>query len=116
MNPLTGVLGEAWGLYRRFAARFLAIAFVLYFLTAVIVTILIMTTGATGYFLAAVVEFAATFLVQASMIKAVQDVRDGRADLSIDATVTAAARYLLPVMGAAILAGLGIGIGLVLLI
>jgi len=40
MNPLTGVLAEAWGLYRRFAAHFLAIAFVLYFLTAVIVVLL----------------------------------------------------------------------------
>jgi hypothetical protein len=26
MNPWTGVLAEAWGLYRRFAAHFLAIA------------------------------------------------------------------------------------------
>ena len=40
MNPLTGVLAEAWGLYRRFAAHFLAIAFLLYFLTAVIVVLL----------------------------------------------------------------------------
>jgi uncharacterized membrane protein len=116
MNPLTGVLAEAWGLYRRFAAHFLTIAFVLYFLTAVIVTILVQTAGAAGYFVASVVEFAATFLVQAAMIKAVQDVRDGRADLSMDATISAAARYLLPVIGAAILAGIGIGIGLALLI
>jgi len=28
MNPLTGVLAEAWGLYRRFAAHFFAISFV----------------------------------------------------------------------------------------
>jgi uncharacterized membrane protein len=113
MNPLTGVLAEAWGLYRRFAAHFLTIAFVLYFLTAVIVTILVQTAGAAGYFVASVVEFVATFLVQAAMIKAV---RDGRADLSMDATISAAARYLLPVVGAAILAGIGIGIGLALLI
>jgi hypothetical protein len=116
MNPLTGVLAEAWGLYRRFAAHFLTIAFVLYFLAAVIVTLLTMTAGATGYFLAAVVEFVAAFLVQAAMVKAVQDVRDGQADLSMDATVAAAARFLLPVIGACILAGIGIGIGLVLLV
>ena len=116
MNPLTGVLAEAWGLYRRFAAHFLAIAFVLYFLTAVIVALLTMTAGATGYFLAAVVEFVAAFLVQAAMVTAVRDVRDGRADLSMDATISAGARFLLPVMGACILAGIGIGIGLVLLV
>ncbi len=116
MNPLTGVLAEAWGLYRRFAAHFLAIAFVLYFLTAVIVALLTMTAGATGYFVAAIIEFVAAFLVQAAMVKAVQDVRDGQADLSMDATISAGARFLLPVAGASILAGIGIGIGLVLLI
>jgi hypothetical protein len=116
MNPLTGVLAEAWGLYRRFAAHFLTIAFVLYFLTAVIVAMLTMTAGATGYLVAAVVEFIAAFLVQAAMVKAVQDVRDGQADLSMDATISAGARFLLPVAGASILAAIGIGIGLVLLI
>jgi uncharacterized membrane protein len=116
MNPLTGVLAEAWGLYRRFAAHFLAISFVLYFLTAVIVVLLTMTAGSTGYFVAAIVEFVAAFLVQAAMVKAVQDVRDGRADLSMDTTISAGARFLLPVAGASILAGIGIGIGLVVLI
>ena len=116
MNPLKGVLGEAWGLYRRFAAHFLAISFVLYFLTAVIVVLLTMTAGAVGYFVAAVIEFIAAFLVQAAMVKAVQDVRDGSADLSMDATIAAGARFLLPVVGASILAGIGIGIGLVFLV
>jgi hypothetical protein len=116
MNPLTGVLAEAWGLYRRFAAHFLAIAFVLYFLTAVIVVLLTMTAGTTGYFVAAIVEFIAAFLVQAAMVKAVQDVRDGRADLSLDGTISAGARFLLPVAGASILAAIGIGIGLVVLV
>ena len=63
----------------------------LYFLTAVIVVLLTMTAGATGYFLAAIIEFVATFLVQVAMIKVVQDVRDGRADLSMDATISAGA-------------------------
>jgi len=116
MNPLTGVLAEAWGLYRRFAAHFLAIAFVLYFLTAVIVVLLTMTAGTTGYIVAAIIEFTAAFLVQAAMVKAVQDVRDGRTDLSLDATISAGARFLLPVAGASILAAIGIGIGLVVLV
>jgi hypothetical protein len=116
MNPLTGVLAEAWGLYRRFAAHFLAIAFVLYLVTAIIVAALTVSAGATGYFLAAVIEFIAAFLVQAAMIKAVQDVRDGQADLSIGGTISAAAPFLLPVAGASLLAAIGIGIGLVVLI
>ena len=116
MNPLTGVLAEAWGLYRRFAVHFLTIAFVLYLVTAIIVAVLTVSAGATGYFLAAVIEFIAAFLVQAAMIKAVQDVRDGRADLSIGGTISAAAPFVLPVAGASLLAGIGIGIGLVLLV
>ena len=116
MNPLTGVLAEAWGLYRRFAAHFLTIAFVLYLVTAIIVAVLTVSAGATGYFLAAVIEFIAAFLVQAAMIKAVQDVRDGRADLSIGRTISAAAPFVLPVAGASLLAGIGIGAGLVLLV
>jgi hypothetical protein len=55
-------------------------------------------------------------VVQASLIKAVQDVRDGRVDLDMSETVQAAAPYILPVIGAAILAGIGITIGFFLLI
>ena len=40
MSPLTGVLSEAWDLYRRFAAHFLLIAFVIYVITAVLVALL----------------------------------------------------------------------------
>lgn len=116
MNPLSGVLAEAWTFYRRFTAHFLTIAFVLYLVTAIIVALLTVSAGATGYFVAAVIEFIAAFLVQAAMIKAVQDVRDGRADLSIGGTVSAAVPYVLPVAGASLLAGVGIGIGLVVLI
>jgi hypothetical protein len=116
MNPLSGVLAEAWAFYRRFAAHFLTIAFVLYLVTAIIVALLTVSAGATGYLVAAVIEFIAAFLVQAAMIKAVQDVRDGRADLSIGGTVSAAVPYILPVAGASLLAGVGIGIGLVVLI
>jgi hypothetical protein len=55
-------------------------------------------------------------VVQASLIKAVQDVRDGRVDLDLSQTVQAALPYLLPVIGASILAGIGIAIGFILII
>jgi hypothetical protein len=54
--------------------------------------------------------------VQASLIKAVQDVRDGRVDLDLGETVRAALPFILPVIGASILAGIGIAIGFILLI
>jgi hypothetical protein len=115
MSPLTGVLTEAWDLYRRFAAHFLLISFVVY-LIAAILTALLSLAGVAGAIIGAVISFAATYVVQASLIKAVQDVRDGRADLDFADTVRAAGPFILPVIGASILAGIGITIGFILLI
>jgi hypothetical protein len=56
------VPAEAWGLYRRFAAHFLAIAFVLYFLTAVTVVLLTVSAGARGFALVTVPADLRTFL------------------------------------------------------
>jgi hypothetical protein len=115
MSPLSGVLTEAWGLYRRFASHFLLISFVIYVITAVLVALLSLA-GVVGAILGAIIGFAATYVVQASLIKAVQDVRDGRVDLDLSETVRAAGPFILPVIGASILAGIGITIGFVLLI
>ena len=115
MSPLSGVLTEAWGLYRRFASHFLLISFAIYVITAILVALLSLA-GVVGAILGAIVGFAATYVVQASLIKAVQDVRDGRVDLDLSETVRAAGPFILPVIGASILAGIGIAIGFVLLI
>src|SRR5499427_1308626 len=115
MSPLTGVLTEAWYLYRRFAGHFLLISFVIYLITAVLVALLSLG-GIAGAIVGGVISFAATYVVQASLIKAVQDVRDGRVDLDFSETVRAAGPYILPVIAASILAGIGIFIGFFLLI
>jgi len=115
MSPLTGVLTEAWALYRRFAGHFLLISFVIYLITAILVALLSLI-GVVGAILGAIISFAAAYVLQATLIKAVQDVRDGRVDLDLTQTVQAAIPFLLPVIGASILAGIGIAIGLILLI
>jgi len=115
MSPLSGVLTETWALYRKYAAHFLLIAFVIYLIAAVLVALLSLA-GLFGYFLGEIIELTAVFLLQAALVKAVQDVRDGRVDLSFSQTVQAALPYLLPVAAAGILAAIGITIGLVLLI
>ena len=115
MSPLTGVLTEAWYLYRRFAGHFLLISFVIYLVTAILVALLSLAK-APGVIIGDIISFAATYVVQAALIKAVQDVRDGRADLDLSETVRAAGPYILPVIGASILAGIGITIGFFLLI
>jgi len=115
MSPLSGVLGEAWSYYRRFAGHFLLIAFVIY-VGAAIVAALLGLAGGVGLFLGWIITLIAAFLVQAALVKAVQDVRDGRADLNLGETVSAVVPYVLPVAAASILAGIGIAIGFVLLI
>ena len=115
MSPLSGVLGEAWSYYRRFAAHFLLIAFVIY-VGAAIVAALLGLAGGIGLFLGWIINLIAAFLVQAALVKAVQDVRDGRVDLNLGETVSAVLPYLLPVAAASILAGIGISIGFILII
>ena len=116
MNPLSGVLGEAWQMYKAFARHLLTIAFVIYLIAAVIAALLGLVGGVIGALLGSLVGIVAAFLLQATLVKAVQDVRDGRADMSLGETVRAATPYLGRVAGASILAGLAISIGLVLLI
>jgi hypothetical protein len=115
MNPLSGVLGEAWQMYRRFATHLLTIAFIIYVATAIVAGLLSLA-GLFGALLAEIVELFAVFLLQATLVKAVQDVRDGRADMSIGETVSAATPYIWSVAAASILAGIAITIGLILII
>ena len=102
-------------MYKTFAKHLLVIAFIIYLGDASIEGLLALA-GTFGFWLGFVVSVVALFLLQATLVKAVQDVRDGRADMSISETVSAALPYLWPVAGASILAGIAIWIGLFLLI
>jgi hypothetical protein len=116
MSPLTGVLREAWATYKAYAAHFLLIAFVLYLVAAAIGALLTAVAGLPGAAAAAVINLFCMFLLQAALVKAVQDVRDGRVDLGLRDTLSAALPYVLPVAGASILAAIGIVIGFALII
>lgn len=116
MTPLTGVLREAWELYKTYARHFLTISFLLYLGESVIVAVLTRFAGLTGTFTSWIVDLFFMFLLQAALVKAVQDVRDGRVDLDLRATLSAALPYVLPVAAASILASIAIAVGFVLLI
>ncbi len=115
MNPLSGVIGEAWQMYKAQWKHLLAIAFVIY-LGAAIISAILGLLGRPGLYLALLVSILALFLLQATLVKAVQDIRDGRADLSISETVNQATPFLPRVIGAGLLAALAIGIGFALII
>ncbi len=116
MSPLTGVLREAWATYKTYAAHFLVIAFVIYLVAAAIAALLSAAFGLAGSAAASVIDLFCMFLLQAALVKAVQDVRDGRVDLDLRGTLSAALPYVLPVAAASILATIGIVIGFALLI
>jgi hypothetical protein len=103
-------------MYKAHAKHLLAIAFVIYVVAAIITAVLALAGGTIGILLGSFVSVVAAFLLQATLVKAVQDVRDGRADLSIKETVNEATPYIGPVALASILAGIAITIGLILII
>ena len=103
-------------MYKTFAKHLLAIAFVIYLVAAVITALLALAGGTVGILLGTLVSVVAAFVLQATLVKAVQDIRDGQVDLSIGQTVNQALPYFWSVAGASILAGIAITIGLLLII
>jgi len=109
-------LGGGWDLYKRFWKHFIPIAFVVYLAVAAIVLVLTLVLGWIGAIIGALVSIAGVFFLQAALVEAVSDVRDGKADLSIGETLGRVWPRLGTVIGAGLLAAIGIGIGFVLLI
>jgi hypothetical protein len=104
-------------MYKAHWQHFLTIALAVYATVAVISLILALLLE--DWFAAILVTFIsliATFWLQGALIKAVEDVRDGRPDLSFSETLGAVRPHLAAIIVAGLLAGIGIVIGLILLI
>jgi hypothetical protein len=117
-----GVLGEAWRLYTKFFTRFFVVAAIVFLIINLLGAVLgaIAGTGSGVRFLVAliatVVSLVGTFWLQGALVYAVDDVRDGRIDSSVGELFERVQPYLWTLIGAGLLAGLGIAVGLVLLI
>jgi len=110
------VIGEAWAMYRRYWKHFLSISFVVYLSVAVINLLLVLVVGWFGALIGAIISLIAAFWLQGALVRAVEDVRDGRADLSLGQTLQSVRPHLISLIVAGVLAGLGIALGLILLI
>ena len=102
-------------MYKAHARHLLLLAFVIY-LGAAVVAALLGLAGNVGAFLSWIASMFAAFLLQASLVKAVQDEREGRREMTIGDTVNAAMPFLVPVAIVSIVAGIAIAIGLILLL
>jgi hypothetical protein len=107
-------LSQVFSVYRDNAGVLLPVAFWLFLVVAIL-------NGIAGsslvlILISSVVGIAAGTLYQGMVVNLVRDVQDGRRDFSAGELLSSATPFILPLVGAGILAGLAIGIGLFLVI
>jgi hypothetical protein len=107
-------LNQIFSTYGRHADVLLPLAFGLYLIVAIV------TAVSSGSFLLVIVAYVlglvAGFLYQGTVVSLVRDVQDGRRDSSVGQLIEETWPVVLPLIGAGILAGIGIVIGFFLLI
>ena len=116
MSPTSGVIGEAWDMFKAHWRHLVPIALVVYVAVALISIVLVALLTWVGAILSAIISLIALFWVQGALVRAVDDIRDGRADLSMGETFERVRPQLPAIIVGGLLAGLGIALGLVLLI
>jgi hypothetical protein len=116
MNPTDGVIREAWGLYKTHWRHLLPISFVVYVTIAVVGALLAALLSWFGALIGALISLVGLFWVQGALTTAVEDIRDGRADLALGETFERVRPQLGAIAVGGLLAALGIFVGLVLLI
>jgi hypothetical protein len=110
------ILSHAWELYKAHWRHFIPLAFLVYVVVSLISLLLALALGWFGALLGSAIGLVGVFWLQGALCEAVADVRDGRVDLSISETLQRVRPRIAPLLGAGLLAGLGIVIGLILLI
>jgi hypothetical protein len=110
------VVREAWELYKGHWRTFVPLALIVYLILGAIALVLGLILGWLGILISALASIVGTFWLQGALVEAVQDVRDGKQDLSIGEMFERVRPRLGALIIAGILAGLGIAVGLVLLI
>jgi hypothetical protein len=115
-SPTSGVISEAWSLYTRHWRHLIPIAAVFYLGIGIVTFVLVALVPLLGVLVSAILSLIGVFWVQGALTRAVQDIRDGRADLSIGDTFSSVGNKVAPIAGASILDGIAIGIGFILLV
>jgi hypothetical protein len=117
------VLDETWTLFTRFFLRFFAIALVVFVTVNLLyglVDAAISSDNAGAALVVAVLALVTVVIgmtwLQGAFVYAVQDARDGSFDSSMGEVFSRVSSSIAPLIGASLLAGLGIAVGLLLLV
>jgi hypothetical protein len=117
VSPTEGVIREGWELYKAHWRHLLTISFVVYLgLSLISLLLSVIFVNWLAALLATAISLVGLFWVQGALVKAVEDVRDGRPDLSLGETFQRVQPQLGSIVVGGVLAGLGIFVGLLLLI
>jgi hypothetical protein len=103
-------------MYKAHWRHLLPIALVVYVAIALINLVLVLLLTWVGAILGAIVSLIGLFWVQGALVKAVDDIRDGRPDLTLGQTFERVRPQLISIIVAGILAVIGVLLGLLLLI
>lgn len=110
------ILNAALELYQRHWKHLIGIALSFYLVASSITLVLTIFLGRYGALAGAVILLIGIFWLTGTLVLAVADIRDGREDFTIGDTYSKVWPRVWPLLGASILAGLGIAFGLALLI
>jgi hypothetical protein len=102
------VISSALAIYRDQAAVLLGSAAVVFVVTGILAYLL----GPIG----AIIGFVGSLFYEGMVVELVRDVQDGRRDASIGELFKSVSPVVLPLLGASILAGIGIVLGFILII
>jgi hypothetical protein len=91
-------------------------ALVLFIPVAIVNGIVLESGGGLALLLSSALAVIATYWYQGMVVEAVRDIVDGRRDQTVGGLFSSASPFIVPLLGAGILAGIGIAIGLILLI
>jgi hypothetical protein len=110
------IVREAWELYKGHWRTFVPLALIVYIVLGLVTLVFALLLGWLGAIIGALASIVGTFWLQGALVEAVQDVRDGKQDLSIGEMFQRVQPRLPALIVAGILAGLGIALGLILFI
>ena len=110
------VFERLFAVYRDQFTIFVPAALIIFIPVALLQAIAVSSGGFGFFVIGSVLSIIGGFLLQGVVVEAVRDIQDGRRDLSLGDLFRSVGPVLGALIGAGILAGLGIAVGLILLI